>query len=111
MLRAGAHRVAPRTRNAQVLGSIPSASSNQIKELRCRVVLPETPILQFSYSSVLARGEDFALRAILGYSQARVFLSRSPHARPVAFRARPPSFPAYRSSATRPRRNNARMHA
>ena len=43
-----AQLVEQRTRNAQVLGSIPSASSKFYKDLRSRALLPKTPILQFS---------------------------------------------------------------
>jgi hypothetical protein len=42
-------------RRAQVLGSIRSASSKLVKELRDRALPLETPILQFYYSSVLPR--------------------------------------------------------
>ena len=43
-----------RTRNAQVLGSIPSAGSDQIKGLPRRAALPETPIsrLRFGWRDV-----------------------------------------------------------
>lgn len=44
------------TRNARVRGSIPRASSNEIKGLAQRAVRRETPILQSYYSLDLAHG-------------------------------------------------------
>ena len=74
-----AQLVEQRTRNAQVLGSIPSASSNQIKELAHLAFPLERLILQFSYTS------DLALRAHSG-----VFGPR-PKAHPCSDLARAPS--------------------
>ncbi len=49
-----AQLVEQRTRNAQVLGSIPSASSNEVKWLPRRALPPRMPILHFSYTLDLA---------------------------------------------------------
>ena len=70
-----AQPVEQRTRNAQVLGSIPSASSNEIKGLSHRLFPPKRPILHFCYSLNLAHGDASFLRALLGYSQAHIFLN------------------------------------
>ena len=60
--------------DAQVLGSIPSGGSKRFKELPRRALRPKTPILQFSYTSVLARSRQ-AVRAATSHSWALAWLT------------------------------------